>query len=314
MTHRPTTIVAQPLEGSKQQPAWRALYPFASHELRFQGLRYHYLDEGTGPIILAVHGNPTWSFYYRQLVADFRDRYRVIVPDHIGCGLSDKPRNYPYRLAQHIENLRRLIVELDLHNVTLVAHDWGGPIGLGALLAERERFSRIVLMNTAAFRSTRIPWRIAACRGPLLGRFAVQGLNGFVRAALRMATEKPDRFTSAVRSGFLAPYDNWHHRQAVWRFVQDIPLCVAHPSYETLATIEQGLYTLTDVPKLLIWGMRDWCFTPWFLERFREIWPDAAVLAVPDAGHFVMEDAFERIVPRLDEFLARPFPVAMDTR
>ena len=130
---------------------WRSLYPFESHELWLDSLRYHYLDEGSGEPLLMVHGNPTWSFYWRNLILALRDDYRTIAPDHIGCGLSDKPENYCYTLAQHIDNLVQLIRELDLTNITLLAHDWGGSIGLGAALELPERFSRIVLFNTAAF-------------------------------------------------------------------------------------------------------------------------------------------------------------------
>lgn len=284
---------------------WRALYPFRSHEIRLDGVRYHYLDEGQGEPLLLVHGNPTWSFYWRELIQALRPRYRLIAPDHIGCGLSDKPRDYPYRLAQHIANLRRLIEELDLRNITLLAHDWGGAIGMGAAGQMPERFSRFVLFNTAAFRSNRCPWRIRACRIPLAGRIAVQGFNAFARAALTMAVAHPERMTPAVRAGFLAPYDSWAHRIATHRFVLDIPLSPRHPSYATLSSIEAGLVQFRQHPVLLIWGMRDWCFTPRFLARFRnEFFPQAIVHELPDAGHYVVQDAPERILPWLEQFLS----------
>ena len=284
---------------------WRELYPFESRELVLDGHRYHYLDEGAGDVLLLVHGNPTWSFYWREIVKALRGRYRLIVPDHIGCGLSDKPRQYTYRLAQHIENLRRLTLALDLRQVTLLAHDWGGAIGLGAAVAEPERFSRFVLFNTAAFRSTRIPLRIRACRTPLLGRLAVQGFNAFARAALSMAVADRKRLPPAVKAGLLAPYNSWQNRAATHRFVLDIPLAPTHPSFETLLKVERGLGQFRQHPVMLVWGMRDWCFTPHFLERFQaEFFPQAVVHRVADAGHYVIEEAHERIVPWLDEFLA----------
>ncbi len=153
--------------------AWRSLYPFTSHELRFDGLRYHYLDEGQGEVLLLVHGNPTWSFYWRELIRRWREHYRVVAVDHIGCGLSDKPHDYPYCLARHVDNLAALVGELNLQAITLVAHDWGGAIGVGAALADPDRFARFTLMNTAAFRSRQIPLRIRVCRTPLLGPLAV---------------------------------------------------------------------------------------------------------------------------------------------
>jgi haloalkane dehalogenase len=265
------------------------------------------LDEGAGPVLLLVHGNPTWSFYWREIVLALRDRCRLVVPDHIGCGLSDKPpaSRYPYCLRQRIEDLGELIRQLNLRDVTLVAHDWGGAIGVGAAVAAPERFARFVLMNTAAFRSTRCPWRIRACRTPGLGELGVKGLNLFARAALRMATCHPERMTRAVRAGLLAPYDCWAHRTAVHQFVHDIPLSPRHPSYPTLLGIEQGLARFVGRPVCLIWGMRDWCFTPAFLERFLEFFPKAEVHRFDDAGHYVVEDAHERIVPILAEFVAR---------
>lgn len=284
---------------------WRSLYPFESRWLSLDGLRYHYVDEGRGDVLLLVHGNPTWSFYWRNLIAGLGSRYRVIAVDHIGCGLSDKPAAYPYRLAQHITNLRRLVETLGLERVTLLAHDWGGAIGLGAATECPERFARFVMFNTAAFRSREIPWRIALCRVPGLGRLAVQGLNGFARAALTMAVCHHARMTPAVQAGLLAPYDSWAHRQAIYRFVEDIPLEPRHPSYERLWEIERQLPKLAGRPWAFVWGMRDWCFTPRFLDRFLEFIPAAEVHRLADAGHYVVEDAHERIVPLVAEFLAR---------
>ena len=282
---------------------WRRLYPFRSHELALDSLRYHFLDEGTGEPLLMVHGNPTWSFYWRNLVTAFRDRYRVIVPDHIGCGLSDKPQRYEYTLAQHVRNLVRLVEHLDLSGVTLLAHDWGGAIGLGAALAAPERFARIVLFNTGAFPPPFVPLRIRVCRTPVVGRIAMRGLNLFARAALTMAVEKPERLTPAVRAGLLAPYDNWANRVAIDQFVRDIPFSRRHPTWQTLAEIEAALPTIAPRPVQLIWGMRDWCFTPACLERFAQIFPHAAVHRLADAGHYVIEDAHERIVPLVQAFL-----------
>jgi pimeloyl-ACP methyl ester carboxylesterase len=293
---------------------WRSLYPFESRCVNLGGHRYHYVDEGRGDVLLLVHGNPTWSFYWRELICALRSNYRVIAVDHIGCGLSDKPRDYPYRLSRHVDNLVQFVRQLDLGDMTLLAHDWGGAIGLGAALAERQRFARFVLFNTAAFRSRRMPWRIRVCRTPLLGRLIVQGLNGFARAALRMAVCQPARMTPAVRSGLLAPYDSWHHRQALYRFVADIPMSSRHPSYATLRGIEEGLPSLAARPWLFVWGMRDWCFTPDFLNRFLDFFPRAEVHRLDHAGHYVVEDAHEQIVPVLARFLENHPLVTTDAR
>jgi haloalkane dehalogenase len=281
-------------------------YPFRSNYLDLGGVRYHYVDEGQGPTLLFVHGNPTWSFAWRNLIKGLSPNFRCVAVDHVGCGFSDKPQYYPYRLERHIGNLQCLISALDLRNVTLLAHDWGGAIGMGAAAALPDRFSRFVLFNTAAFRSKRIPLRIAVCRIPIFGALALRGLNAFSRAALTMAVCHHDRMTPAVRAGFLAPYDSWANRVAVQRFVQDIPLRPSHPSYDTLVRLEEALPQFQQSPMLFVWGERDWCFTTQFLDEFTQRFPQADVFRIADAGHYVFEDAHERIVPRLREFLAKP--------
>ncbi|HID22094.1 MAG TPA: alpha/beta fold hydrolase [Planctomycetaceae bacterium] len=283
-------------------------YPFRSHFLPIDGHRYHYVDEGDGPPLLMVHGNPTWSFAWRNLIRRLGQGYRVLAVDHLGMGFSDKPQVYSYDLAHHIANLQTFLEQLDLTRVTLIAHDWGGAIGLGAALRSPDRFARFVLMNTAAFPSKRIPWRIAVCRTPVLGALAVRGLNAFARAALRQAVAKPEQITASIRRGYLAPYDSWRNRIAILRFVQDIPMSKRHPSYATLAEIEQGLSRFRRHPVLLIWGERDWCFTRHFLEEFQRHWPQAETVTLPEAGHYVFEDARERIAAEVGRFLRQTSP------
>lgn len=284
---------------------WRPLYPFTSHFLPLGATRMHYLDEGCGDVLLMVHGNPTWSFYWRHLITALRSEYRCIAVDHIGCGLSDKPQDYSYCLDQHIDNLVALIDHLDIHNATLICHDWGGPIGLGARAARPERFARIVLFNTGAFPPPFVPWRIRACKIPVIGTWLIRKWNVFARAALHMAVANRERMTPAVRAGLLAPYDSWENRIAIDRFVRDIPRSPRQPTWQTLARIERSLAELGNVPCQLIWGMRDWCFRPECLERFCQLIPAAEVHRLADASHYVIEDAYEQIIPRLTHFLQR---------
>ncbi|WP_437225547.1 alpha/beta fold hydrolase [Planctomicrobium sp. SH661] len=276
-------------------------YPFTPKSMQIDGLRYSYVDEGTGPVLLFVHGNPTWSFAWRNLIKALSSQYRCIAVDHIGMGLSDKPQNYSYHIAQHIQNLQRLIEHLDLKDITLLGHDWGGCIGMGAAGRTPQRFRRFVMMNTAAFRSQRIPLRIAVCRTPVLGPLGVRGFNLFAAAAITMAVTKP--MSPAVKKGFLLPYDSWANRISVQRFVEEIPLEPAHPSYQTLVDVEQGLAQFKDHPFLFIWGEQDWCFTTAFLDEWEERFPQARTVRYPDAGHYVFEDAHERMVPELRAFL-----------
>lgn len=289
---------------------WHELYPFESHFHTVRGLKLHYLDEGAdspgrdSPMML-VHGNPTWSFYWREIVFAFRDRYRMIVPDHIGFGFSDKPglKDYDFHLQRRVDDLVSLVEHLELKNVTLVAHDWGGCIGMGAAVARPDLFSRFVLMNTAAFRSNRIPKRIWLAKIPGFGQFCVQGLNLFVRAAIRMATERPGGLPPAVRDGLAAPYDSWANRLAVHRIVLDIPMNPSHTSYATLKRIEEGLPQFANRPSCLIWGMKDWCFNYEFLDRFCEFWPQAEVTRLPEAGHYLIEDEPESVIGAMEKFL-----------
>jgi len=289
-------------------PAWRALYPFTPHFIRVGEHSLHYVDEGPrdAPPVLLLHGNPTWSFYWRDLIRGLRDERRVVAPDHLGCGLSDKPQDWSYRLAGHIENLEWLVLELDLRDLTLGVHDWGGAIGLGFAARHPDRVSRLLVFNTAAFPSTAIPLRIALCRIPGLGALAVRGFNGFLRASARMATEKG--LARDVWQGYLAPYGSWRDRVALLRFVQDIPLGPGHPSWDTLLATEEGLPRLQDRPTLILWGERDWCFTPAFREEWQRRFPDAEVHTFPDAGHYVVEDAAEGVLARTREFLGRTLP------
>jgi len=263
----------------------------------------HYVDEGNGPPIVMLHGNPTWSFYYRELIKDLKSDYRVIAPDHVGCGLSEKPRRYPYTLATHIDNLDKLLLHLDVKDVTLLLHDWGGAIGMGWAVRRPERVRRFVVFNTAAFFYRRTPLRIRVCRWPVLGDLMVRGLNGFARAALRMATARPKRLTREVREGYLLPYDSWASRVAILRFVRDIPQRATDPSHAVLQGIQDGLSRFREHPMLICWGERDFCFDDRALEGWVSRFPDAVVHRFADAGHYVVEDAHERIRPLMREFL-----------
>jgi cis-3-alkyl-4-acyloxetan-2-one decarboxylase len=288
-------------------PNWRPLYPFASHWFDARGGRLHYVDECAkrargDRVLLFVHGNPTWSFHWRQLILALRSQYRCVAPDQLGCGLSDKPPQL-LRLTDHIENLAALVKQLDLQSVTLVAQDWGGAIGLGAMLRMPDRLQRIILFNTGAFPPAYIPWRIRACRIPIVGRLAVQGVNFFSRAALRMTLFRRTRLDPASAAGYLAPYGTWANRRAVFGFAKDIPSGPRHPTWQTLAQIESQLPSLADRPALLIWGMRDWCFRPDCLARFERAWPQAEVQRLADVGHWVVEDAPEEVLPLLQQFL-----------
>lgn len=278
------------------------LYPFTPKKFNVGGHQLSYLDEGEGPIIVMLHGNPTWSFYYRNLVQLLKNSYRVIVPDHIGCGFSDKPQDYPYHLENHIDNLEQLVGHLGVSDISLMMHDWGGSIGMGYAVRNPQQIKSLVVMNTAAFRSSRIPFRIRICRVPILGDLIVRGLNGFAGPATFMAVDRS--MDKDVKKGFLAPYDSWQNRVAVLRFVQDIPLSSKDYSWQTLVDIEDGLEKLQNKPMLLLWGGKDFCFTRHFFEEWRQRFPKAEYHYFENAGHYVLEDAFDKVGPLVTSFFA----------
>lgn len=279
-----------------------SIYPFESHYFDVGGAQMHYLDEGRGEPIVLLHGNPTWSFYYRELVLGLRDRHRVIVPDHVGCGLSDKPGRYPYTLSTHIGNLERLLAHLGVEGVTLGVHDWGGPIGLGWAVRHPKLVARLVIFNTAAFLQGSMPHLIEICGWPFLGAALVRGLNAFARGALFMCSARRERMTPDVRRGYLLPYNSYRNRVAVHRFVRDIPYDDSVPSFKTTQAIEKGLSQFRDRPMMICWGMKDFCFTPKFLDEWWSRFPNATIHRFDDAGHYVVEDAWERILPLLLSF------------
>lgn len=276
------------------------LYPFQSNYLTLGDNNLHYLDEGKGPVMLMVHGNPTWSFYYRNLVLAFRGHFRCVVPDHIGCGYSDKPQDYSYTLENHVQNLIQLVKFLELKDITLIVHDWGGAIGMGLATRHPELIKRVVVFNTAAFLSQNIPKRISICRNKSFGEFIVRRFNAFAWPATFMASQK--RLTRAVKEAYLAPYDSWEHRVAVARFVQDIPLEKDHPSYKTLEQIEEKL-PLVTAPMLILWGGKDFCFDKEFFERWLELFPKAEAHWWAKAGHYILEDEPHQVVEKIVHFL-----------
>jgi len=293
-----------------ERSQFRDSYPFASHYLDRAGPRMHYLDEGAGPPIVMVHGNPTWSFYYRRLITALRPTHRCIVPDHIGCGLSDKPGDdqYRYTLQSRVDDLDALLDHLGIDSgATLVVHDWGGMIGMACAVRRPGRFARFVVLNTAAFLlppGKRFPWRLRVLHGRnLCTEFAVRGLNLFSWPATWMATAKG--LSKEARDGLTAPYDSWANRIAILRFVQDIPTRPRHRCYALTKSVDDALGTLADRPMLIGWGARDFVFDDFFLNEWLRRFPHAEIHRYDDAGHYVLEDAADRLIPTIREFVSR---------
>lgn len=275
------------------------LYPFRSNFLQLDDKNLHYVDEGTGQAILMLHGNPTWSFYYRNLIQTFSPKFRAVAPDHMGCGLSDKPQDYNYSLESHIQNTYKLIRFLDLKKIILIVHDWGGAIGFGLVTRYPELFDRIIILNTAAFPSDHIPSRINFLKGKF-GEYLTRKFNLFAWPATFMTTTK--KLPKKVKQGYLLPYDNYENRIAVSRFVQDIPMDDKHASWHTLSEIESKLAGLRH-PKLILWGGKDFCFNHHFFEKWVSIYPEANAFWYANAGHYVLEDALDEVSQKIWGFI-----------
>ncbi len=286
------------------------LYPFASHWLTIDGHRMHYLDEGPrdAPVMLMLHGNPTWSFYYRNLVLRLRDRYRCIVPDHIGCGLSDKPddADYDYHLGRRINDLDALVRATvgDEAPLSLIVHDWGGMIGFGWATSRAQRIERCVILNTAAFplpADKRFPFALWLAGRTRLGAVLVRGMNAFSAMAARIAFKKP--VSKAVRAAYTGPYNSWRNRIATVRFVQDIPLKPGDRGYDLVAGTAARLHRFATTPALLVWGLKDFVFDQSFYRDWQHYLPDAQRYPLSDCGHYVLEDGGEALLDRIEAFL-----------
>ena len=285
------------------------LYPFTGSYRIVNGHKLHVLDEGRGDAVLMLHGNPTWSFYYRNLVLGLRDKYRVIAPDHIGCGLSDKPdeRNYDYTLRRRVDDLSVLIEQANIPGrITLVMHDWGGMIGMAYAARFPKRIGRLVLLNTAAFhlpKAKKLPISLWLCRQTPLGELIIRDTGLFTSLLARWAVCSP--MEQKVREGYLLPYRAAQDRTALLRFVQDIPLRPGDPSYGLVSEVQAKLPEFRQTPTLILWGDRDFVFDHHFLQEWQKTLPAAEVHRFPNAGHYVLEDAGKEILPLIHDFLER---------
>jgi pimeloyl-ACP methyl ester carboxylesterase len=285
-------------------------YPFESRFFDRDGINIHYIDEGSGDPIVFVHGNPTWSFFFRKLIAALRSSHRCIAIDHVGCGLSDKPPlgKYPYRLVNRVLDLESLLDSLGTsRNVTLVMHDWGGMIGMGAAVRRPERISRIVAMNTAAFglpEGKSFPRSLHWARNTAIGRWLVLNANAFCRSAVRWCAPRK-MLPPEVKQAYLAPYSTAADRVAVMRFVEDIPLEPMHPSFAQVEQTSRGLEQFRDRPVFLGWGEKDFVFDRHFRDEWIRRFPNAEVHSWPDSGHYILEDRGEELAALIASFLER---------
>lgn len=285
-----------------------SLFPFKSNYLDRNGQKYHFLNEGQGEPVVMVHGNPSWSFYYRNLVKSLSKNHQCIVPDHIGCGLSDKPDDseYEYTLKSRIDDLEALLETLDVkENITLVVHDWGGMIGMGYAARYPERIKRLVILNTAAFnlpKSKPLPLGLWICRNTLLGTLLVRGLNAFSSCASYVGVKR-NAMPKEIRQAYVMPFNSWKNRISTLRFVQDIPLKKTDKNYQLVEEISANLEKFKQVPTIICWGLKDFVFDKHFLAIWKEKMPHAEINEFNDCGHYILEDASEEVIPLIEQFM-----------
>jgi cis-3-alkyl-4-acyloxetan-2-one decarboxylase len=280
-------------------------FPYEPRFLDAGEIKLHYVDEGPADAapLLFVHGNPTWSYLWRRPIAELSAHgHRCVAFDHMGFGRSDKPPQLSaYSLERHIENAIALIDALDLSDVTLVGHDWGGPIGLGALLERRDRLRALVLMNTWA-------WELPSFLPPFLREFRTEGLGEILALGGNLFVEsipggmRRREADPLMMEAYRAPFPDYWSRAGTLAFQREIPLTERDRSAPLMASIHERLPDLA-LPVLLVWGMRDPVFQPVFLEQWRELFPEAETVELEDASHFLVEDSPDAVTDAIEGFL-----------
>lgn len=279
----------------------RSLYPFQSRYLELDEGRMHYVDEGSGSAILMVHGTPTWSFLYRDLIKHLSARHRVIAPDHLGFGLSDKPGDAAYRPADHARRLASLIGRLGLEGFALMVHDFGGPIGLSYAVEHPENVSRLVLFNTWMWSLEENPTieRASRLMGGPIGRFLYKRLNFSPKVLIKVAYGDKTKLTRDVHRHYTDVFPSANDRTAPWVLARELI-----GSSRWYAGLWERRDRIRDKPALLLWGLKDPTFSESYLEQWEQFFARAKVVRLPEAGHFVPEEAAHVIAPVVEEFLA----------
>lgn len=289
------------MEKTMSDRSWvdRSEYPFASHYIDVDGGRMHYVDEGEGEPVVMVHGTPTWSFLYRRFIRELARTHRVIAPDNIGFGLSEKPERWGYRPEDHARNLASLIERLGLRDVTLVVHDFGGPIGLSYAVEHPENVKRLVIFNTWmwSLAGQKNVERASRLLGGILGKLLYLRMNFSPKVLLKSAFADKSKLTPATHRHYIAPFGSAAERVGPWTLAKELI-----GSSAWYARLWERRDRIASKPTLILWGMKDPTFGPDYLEQCRKLFTNANVVEIADAGHFVQEELEE--APRIvGEFL-----------
>jgi haloalkane dehalogenase len=263
------------------------LYPFTSHWFDSSVGRMHYLDEGSGPPIMLCHGNPTWSFLYREIITALRDRFRCIAPDYLGFGLSERPAGFGYTIEEHARVVGELVDHLGLDGYLTMGHDWGGPISMAADTVRADRVRGVVLGNTLFWPTDDLSMKVfSKMMGSWPMQWAILNRNFFVERLIPACTAVS--LSEAVMAHYRGVQPTPEARQGVARM--PIEILAAHPLLERLARDVPA--KLGSKPALLVWGMKDFALRPGRgIPRMRKAFTDHVLVELPDARHFIQEDA-----------------------
>lgn len=282
------------------------LLPYTSRFVTVQGFKMHYIDEGTGPVVLLLHGNPTWCFLYRKLIDKLNKQYRVIAPDFIGMGLSERTDGTRFRATDRVDQIQELIKKLELDTFSVVMHDWGGSIGTAVATRMPERIERLIYLNTTLTETEALPALIKFAAAPVIGKFLTKYSKQFLRFTTNLGVSR--KLSKEVRNGYYFPYKSADRRSAIWEFVDDIPFDNSHPSYGMMLQLAEGLPRLADHPVQIIWGLKDPCFHREMLNKVARHFPKALVYEIPEASHLVLEDEPETVTSLIKDFLGGRTP------
>jgi haloalkane dehalogenase len=283
-------------------PAWipAELYPFASHFEEIDGSRVHYIDEGSGPPLILLHGNPTWSFLYRDVIKGLRDRFRCIAIDYPGFGLSQASPGYGFTPSEHAQVVEQLVTRLDLRNAALMVQDWGGPIGFAVATRHPDRFSAFVVGNTWAWPKSDLGTQaFSRFLGGPIGGWLILRRNFFVEQIIPAGVRRK-KLPGAVMDAYRGPFPTPESRQPVRVFPREIL-----GSRDFLAEVERGLEALRDRPALLVWGTKDVAFRAPERRRWEQQFTDHRTVLLDGAGHYIQEDAADEIVAAIIEWNKR---------
>jgi haloalkane dehalogenase len=278
----------------------RTLFPFTSRFLELDAGRIHYVDEGSGPPVVMVHGTPDWSFLYREPIRRLADRYRCLALDHLGFGLSDKPRDWSYRIDDHARNFASFVEQLGLERFTLVVHDFGGPIGLAYAIDHPERIERLVIANTWMWSLQREAQmrRVLALLGGPIGRLLYEQLNISTKVIIPNAWGTHRPLTKEVHRQYVDAAPHPRDRYPMWCFAREG--LAGSAFYEDLWLRRERI---REIPALILWGVRDPAFKPHFADRFAQLFQTVRVIRYPDVGHFVPDEAGPEVAEEIARFL-----------